>query len=110
MGKMHPLSVRHFRIATVDGFAWWDFKDGTFGSPLIFLQELEKFSKENNIWRRDQGLPELSIECMFIVNEIDPYANKSLDNQLGIWEATNTASKENLNVKMLRLQEKFIQA
>ena len=108
--KCSPL-VRHFRIAIVDGFAGGGiYKDGTFGSPLIFLQELEKFSKENNIWRRDQGLPELSIECMFIVNEINSDANKSLDNQLEIWEQDNDIPKEHFNVKIQKLQKPFLEA
>ena len=99
-----------FRIAIVDGFAGSGIYKNGIGSPLIFLQELEKFSRENNIWRGVQKLPELSIECLFIVNDIDPEANESLHNQLKIWEQNNDIPKERLNVEIQKLQKPFLDA
>ncbi len=107
--KCSPM-VRRFRIAIVDGFAGGGiYQDGTFGSPLIFLEALQEFSKNNNLWRRDKGLPELSIECMFIVNEIDPKANEVLHKQLKEWETGNDISKEHFNVEIQKLQKPFLE-
>ncbi len=107
--KCSPM-VRRFKIAIVDGFAGGGiYKDNISGSPLIFLRELQKFSKKNNLWRRDKGLPELSIECLFIVNEIDPKANEVLYKQLKEWETGNDVPKEQLNVEIQKLQKPFLE-
>ncbi len=105
--KCSPM-VRHFRIAIVDGFAGGGiYKDGTVGSPLIFLEELKLFFIENTI-KRDKILPKLSIECLFIVNEDDPEANESLYKQLQLWEQDNDIPKEHFNVKIQKLQKPFL--
>ncbi len=102
------LMVRHFRIAIVDGFAGGGiYKDGTAGSPLIFLEELKLFFIETTI-KRDKTLPQLSIECLFIVNEDDPEANESLYKQLQLWEQDNDIPKEHFNVKIQKLQKPFL--
>ncbi len=101
--------IPHFRIAIVDGFAGGGiYKDGTAGSPLIFLEELKLFFIENTI-KRDKTLPELSIECLLIVNEIDPEANESLYKQLKLWEQNNDIPKERFNVKIQTLQKPFLE-
>ncbi len=108
--KCSPM-VRHFRIAIVDGFAGGGiYQDDIFGSPLIFLQELKDFLQEDNAKRSIQGLPELSIECLFIVNETDPEANEKLYAQLKKFKADSDTLKEKLNLKILKLQKPFIEA
>ncbi len=102
-------NVRRFRIAIIDGFAGGGiYKDGTFGSPLIFLEELKKFSDEITIRRHDKKLPKLLIECLFIVNEIDPNANETLYNQLKIWVAANDIPKEHFNIEIQKFEKPFL--
>lgn len=104
--KCTPLN-RKFRIAIVDGLAGGGvYECGASGSPLIFLEELAQFFDETLLWRRDQGLPELEIECLFIVNDSSPEAWQSLDPLLQAWEQENLG-RERLSVSVVRLREQF---
>lgn len=108
--KCTPLN-RKFRIAIVDGFAGGGaYKCGTSGSPLVFLEELAAFADQTVMWRKQRNIPALeSIECLFIVNEIDAEANLKLDGLLSQWEIENKLSQRLLNVKIQRLKKPFIE-
>ena len=101
---------RRFKIAIVDGFAGGGaYQCGTSGSPLVFLEELSAFADEVAIWRMEKNVPELeSIDCLFVVNEIDPDAIAVLNPLLDQWEAQNKAAGRKLNVRVLRRQSPFM--
>lgn len=62
-----------FRLSVVDGFAGGGrYKDGEPGSPLIFIEELQRASVAFNARRLGQHLRPIEIECLLIVNELDP--------------------------------------
>ncbi|EMB4095084.1 three-Cys-motif partner protein TcmP, partial [Pseudomonas aeruginosa] len=52
-----------FRLAIIDGFSGAGrYICGTAGSPIIFMEELNKATKYINIQRAEQGLPLIEIE------------------------------------------------
>lgn len=73
----HYLTVRcqmpqqtRFRLAIVDGFAGGGrYKCGSAGSPLIFLEELERTIEAINTHRAVQGLGAIEIEAMLVFND-----------------------------------------
>lgn len=63
---------RKFRLAVVDGFAGGGrYKCGSPGSPIIFLQELDRALDAVNISRQTQNIEPLEIECLQIFNDAD---------------------------------------
>lgn len=71
------LSVRcrlpqqeRFRLAIVDGFAGGGrYQCGTPGSPLIFIEELQRAVEAVNTHRSVQGLGAIEVECLLIFND-----------------------------------------
>ncbi|WP_420132691.1 three-Cys-motif partner protein TcmP [Rhodopseudomonas sp.] len=64
-----------FRIAIVDGFAGAGaYNCGAPGSPLIFIQELQRATEAFNIKRAAEGMSPIDIECLLIFNDFDPDA------------------------------------
>jgi len=106
--KCTPLN-RKFKISIVDGFAGGGiYKCGTSGSPLVFLEELATFADETAIWRKQNNIPELeAIDCLFVVNELDPEANAVLEPLLIQWEVENKLSGRKLSVSIVRKQKPF---
>lgn len=61
-----------FRLAIVDGFAGGgQYKCGTPGSPLIFIEELKRASESVNRLRAGRGLGPIKIECLLVLNDAD---------------------------------------
>src|SRR5262249_54013747 len=59
-----------FRLAVVDGFAGGGrYSCGTPGSPIIFIEELQRAAKELNVARAAQGMAPIEIECLLILND-----------------------------------------
>ena len=59
-----------FRLAVVDGFAGGGrYKCGAPGSPIIFIEELNRATRAINIHRAEQNLPLINIECLLILND-----------------------------------------
>ncbi|MEM6891707.1 MAG: three-Cys-motif partner protein TcmP, partial [Pseudomonadota bacterium] len=59
-----------FRLAIVDGFAGGGrYRCGSPGSPIVFIQGLESALTKINIDRTVQGLGEIEIECLLILND-----------------------------------------
>ncbi len=97
-----------FRLAIVDGFAGGgQYKCGSPGSPLIFINELRVATEQFNIKRQAEGMSPLDIECLLILNDFDKETVELLK--------TNAASliaeiKENVPKLHLRVEyrnEKF---
>jgi three-Cys-motif partner protein len=64
-----------FRIAIIDGFAGaGGYKCGAPGSPLIFIEELQRATEAFNVIRAAEGMSALEIECLLIFNDFDPDA------------------------------------
>lgn len=64
-----PQATR-FRLAIVDGFAGGgQYKCGAPGSPVIFLEELQKALEAVNLQRVSSGLGIIEIECLMILND-----------------------------------------
>lgn len=59
-----------FRLAVVDAFAGGGlYKNGEFGSPLIFIDVLRQTAIEINLERATGGMKPLLIECLLILND-----------------------------------------
>jgi len=62
-----------FRLAIVEGFAGGGrYMCGTPGSPLIFIEELSAATSAFNIRRTSEGMAALDIECLLILNDVEP--------------------------------------
>lgn len=104
--KCTPIN-RSFKIALVDGLAGGGIYNGGFsGSPLVFLEELKRFFDETTIMRKSEGLPELSIECLFIVNDNSDDAWGTLGPLLSAWEQENQGIPR-FQVRIIRMHERF---
>lgn len=70
---------RRFRLAVVDGFAGAGrYGDGTRGSPILFIEELQRVFEAINLDRLQQGFGDLSIECLLFLNDAHPKAAELL--------------------------------
>ncbi len=77
-----PQQTR-FKFAIVDGFAGGGrYKNGEPGSPVIFLEILDRLSREINVTRAAQGMPALEFGCRFIVNDAKPNVMRMLQENL----------------------------
>lgn len=63
-----------FRLAVVDGFSGGGrYACGAAGSPIIFIEELQRAVDEVNLRRAAQGLTNvLEVECLLIFNDAMP--------------------------------------
>ncbi len=66
----HPAQAR-FGLAIVDGFAGAGIYSWESGSPLIFIEELRAAAEAFNTRRKNEGMAELEIECLLVVNDFD---------------------------------------
>jgi three-Cys-motif partner protein len=94
-----------FRLAVVDGFSGGGrYACGTAGSPIIFIEELQRAVEEVNLRRVAQGLTNtLEVECLLIFNDAAPDVTAVLK---GFADPIVAAAKENsprlhLNVRYL---------
>lgn len=61
-----------FRLAIVDGFAGGGrYRCGSAGSPIVFIRGPERALTKINIDRSVQGLGEIELECLLILNDRD---------------------------------------
>ncbi|MET0001348.1 MAG: three-Cys-motif partner protein TcmP [Candidatus Thiodiazotropha lotti] len=72
-----------FRLAIVDGFSGaGTYECGSFGSPLIFVDVLQKTTIEINFERENKGLKPILIECLLVLNDCDPNVIEKLKQNL----------------------------
>ncbi len=97
-----------FRLAIVDGFSGAGlYKNGEYGSPLIFIDTLSRLTKEINLYRTSQGHKTLSIECLIIFNDCDKSAIQKLkENSAPILSGLKEEEK-NLTIHHEFLNDKF---
>ncbi len=59
-----------FRMAVIDGFTGAGlYEDGSFCSPIIFIQTLLRTLNEINLYRASQGFKPINIDCLLIFND-----------------------------------------
>ncbi len=62
-----------FRLAIVDGFSGGGrYNDGSAGSPIIFIEELDRTLEEINLNRTIRGLGTIEIEALLVFNDLVP--------------------------------------
>jgi three-Cys-motif partner protein len=62
--------TRSFKLVIVDGFAGGGkYENGSYGSPIIFVDVLQEVTAEVNTKRYSEGLPPVKIECLLYLND-----------------------------------------
>lgn len=93
-----------FRLAIVDGFAGAGlYKCGSYGSPLIFVEVLQKTEKEINSRRVGQGMRPIQIECLLIVNDQEEFVVGKLRRNIAplVGAVKSDGGKLNLEIEFL---------
>lgn len=109
------LSVRcklpqqeRFRLAIVDGFAGGGrYQCGTPGSPLIFIEELQRAVEAVNTHRAVQGLGAIEIECLLIFNDASRDAVQLLKTHIAPMQAAITQTCPELHLRIEYFNEFF---
>lgn len=97
-----------FRLAVIDAFAGGGkYSCGSYGSPLIFIDELKKSLVEINIGRAANGMKPIEIECLFIFNDQDNEAVKLLKENITPLEADIKATCPQLHVQTHYFNKEF---
>jgi len=106
----HPRRER-FRLAIVEGFAGGGrYKDGSPGSPLIFVEELKSFVTTANLRRAATGMRPLQVECLLILNDIDKDVIEFLRSNLAPLLADVAETTQALHLRAVYHCEPFEQA
>lgn len=101
-----PYQTR-FVLTVVDGFCGGGvYNNDHKGSPIIFLDTLQKVAHEINLYRKNNNFSEVFFECLFIFNDKDPRAIESLESSIQPYIARCKES-ENLNVVVEILNTDF---
>ncbi len=91
-----------FRLAVVDGFSGGGrYACGTAGSPIIFIEELQRAVDSVNVRRAAQGLNNaLKVECLLIFNDAMPDVTEMLRQYTApvLAAVKDASSKLHLNV------------
>ncbi len=96
----NPHQTR-FRLAIIDGFAGGGrYNCGTAGSPIIFIEELERTLKEINLKRTLQNLSSVKIDALLILNDALPNVTAMLKSHC---EPLHAALKHNCSNIHLRI-------
>jgi len=99
---------RRFRLAVVDGFAGGGrYKDGSPGSPVIFAETLLNTVTDINIERADSGMPAVEVDCLMILNDIEPDAVRGLSEAIAPFEAASRRNGSHVFLQTDIQSEKF---
>lgn len=97
-----------FRLAIVDGFAGGGrYNCGTSGSPLVFVEELQRAADRLNILRATQGASPLTIDCLLILNDAGQEANRVLRENVEPLRAAIPDVSPRLNLEVVYETSKF---
>jgi len=100
-----------FRLAVVDGFSGAGrYRDGSPGSPLIFVEELSSALSEINNRRAVQGLAMIEMECLLILNDAEVEAISLLRQEVSAYQAGLVAQTPRLLLHVEYLSEPFERA
>lgn len=104
---IHPQRTK-FKLAVVDGFSGAGlYECGGFGSPLIFLDELNKTSKQINTQRATNGMRPIEIECYLLFNDSKNAAVEKLKSNVAGLLGEIRESNDKLHIKVEYLNKKF---
>lgn len=97
-----------FKLIIVDGFSGAGlYSCGGYGSPLIFVDVLQKTLEEINVRRAAQGLKSIEIECLLILNDFDKSAIDQLRENIAPLLANAKAGSSKLSIQDLYFSEAF---
>lgn len=97
-----------FRLAIVDGFAGGGlYKDGSLGSPLIFVEELYKAANSFNARRLAERMSPIDIECLLILNDFDSETVELLRGNLAPLLADISQNVPRLHIRVEYLISEF---
>ena len=102
-----PLQSK-FRLAVVDGFAGGGrYSCGTPGSPIIFVEELQRAEDALNIARAAQGMAPIEIECLLVLNDFTRDTIELLKTHVAPLEAQIKDSSSRLHLQIEYLNKTF---
>ncbi|MGH1402859.1 MAG: three-Cys-motif partner protein TcmP [Alphaproteobacteria bacterium] len=97
-----------FRLVVVDGFAGAGlYECGSYGSPLIFIDVLNRTLETININRAAQGWPKIQVECLIILNDFSKPVIEQLKTNIAPLQAHTKETNKNLDIKIEYLNERF---
>ncbi len=97
-----------FNLIVVDGFCGAGrYKCGKMGSPLIFLDVLNKTLEEINIDRANQGMRLIQIDCLLFFNDLDQEAIEELKKNVLPFQIQAKENTSKLNFKIEFSNSKF---
>ena len=103
----NPIA-RGFRLAIIEGFSGGGkYKDGSHGSPIIFVNTLLKTVAEINEIRLTQGMPKVSVHCLMILNDSSRDAIELLRENIAPYLAKSKDDNSNVNLEVELSCEKF---
>lgn len=92
-----------FRLIIVEGFAGGGmYGDGSYGSPLLLVDELAKTTTEINARRATNGLRPVVVECLLILNDADDSVVQQLRTNI-----SPLLQKSRDETPLLRVQTEF---
>ncbi|MDD2064491.1 three-Cys-motif partner protein TcmP [Pseudomonas sp. 25571] len=102
-----PL-VRKFRLAVVDGFSGAGrYNCGSAGSPVIFVEELNRAITDINLNRAISNMPLIEIECSLILNDADKNVIELLKSNLAPSLVQAKLANNNLIIKPCYFSDYF---
>jgi len=97
-----------FRLAIVDGFAGGGrYKCGEAGSPILFIEELEKALNAVNLHRASQDLGTIEVECLLLFNDADPDVIELLRSNCAPVQAACSQNTPKLHLQVQYLCDPF---
>lgn len=97
-----------FRLAIVDGFAGGGrYSCGTAGSPILFIEELERTLDEINVRRAAQGMGTVEIDALLIFNDAQKDVTAMLRSHCAPLEAALKAKAAKLHIQIAYFSEEF---
>lgn len=97
-----------FRIAIVDGFSGGGrYRCGTAGSPIIFIEELNRATNFVNVKRASEGLKLIEVECLLILNDANATAIDLLRENISPLEAEIKETNPRLHIQVEYLNQFF---
>jgi three-Cys-motif partner protein len=97
-----------FRLAVVDGFSGGGrYACGSAGSPVIFIEELQRALAAINLRRASQGMGKVVIECLLIFNDAIPRVTQLLRECCAPLVAAVREQAPDLSLEILYMSETY---
>ena len=97
-----------FRLCIVDGFAGGGrYKCGTAGSPIVFIEGVERALNTINIGRAAQGLSAIELECLLIFNDFDKDVVELLKTNCAPVIAAAKSNTPKLHIQTIYMEQPF---